>query len=87
MDHYAPVTHIEQMPGDATRRSGSALKHLIHMDLMAALDHAPGAYPGRLLEWLETETIVRAMPAGGQQKWKYVVCARTLFEDADGIRS
>jgi hypothetical protein len=75
------------MPGDATRGSGSALKHLIHMDFMAALDHAAGAYPGRLLEWLETETIVRAMPPGGQLKWKYVVCSRALFEDADGTRS
>lgn len=87
MNHYAPVTHIECMSDEATRGSGSALKHLVHMDLMAALDHAAGAYPGRLLEWLETETIVRAMPVGGQLKWKYVVCTRALFERADGTRS
>lgn len=75
------------MPGEATRGSGSAPKHLIHMDLMAGLDHAAGTYPGRLLEWLETETIVRAMPVGVQLKWKYVVCTRALFEHADGTRS
>jgi hypothetical protein len=47
---------------------------------MAGLDHAPGRYPGCLLEWLETETIVHAMPVSGQLKWKYVVCTQDTIQ-------